>query len=199
MISKMLLLDSIKNKKNLVLKFLIPLVIVSASFQVGYGNITLVMLLIFAVITGAGLKIVKLKTSGVYKRLLISPIKKRDLFFEITIVTSFLYFLQFIPALLVAAFYESPLIILYALIAIMIVVFIGILTGIHAQGFGEIHLYSILLFIPLIGFTMINSDISLVFPFIAIVHSKYTIFTLIIPCLTLFFLSLLLLVDVHRL
>ena len=199
MISKIFFLDFIKNKKNLILKFIIPFIIVFTAFQFGYGRITLVMLLIFTVITGAGLKIVKLKTSGVYNRLIISPIKKSNLFFEITIVTSFFYFIQFIPALIVTIFYENIMVIIYSFIAILLVVLCGILIGIHAKSLGEIHLYSIIFLIPLIGFTMTNSSFSHIFPFASIFHSNYTFLTLFYPVIFFGGLFLLLLLDVKRL
>ena len=199
MISRMFFLDFIKNKKNLLLKFFIPFIIVTVAFQFGFGKITLVMLLIFTVITGSGLKIIKLKTSGVYNRLIISPLGKSNLFLEIATITSLFYFIQFIPALFVAAFFGDILIIPYSIIAIIIIVFIGILIGIHAKSFGDIHLYSILAFIPLIGFVMVKSNFSLIFPFISIVDSEYTIFTLITPCITILFLCFILIFDVKRL
>lgn len=199
MISKIFFLDFIKNKKNLFLKFFIPFIIVTASFQVGYGKITLVMLLIFAVITGSGLKIIKLKNSGIYKRLIISPIKKSGLFSEIVMITSIFYFLQFIPTLIVASLYENFLIILYSFIAILIIVLIGILIGIHAKSLGEIHLYSIIFLIPIIAFTMINNNISKILPFASIFRSNYTIFTLIYPFIVVMVLLFVLILDSKRL
>jgi len=199
MISKMFFFNFIKNKRNLFLKFLIPFVIVTASFQVGYGKITLVMLLIFAVITGSGLKVIKLKTSGIYNRLIISPFKKSSLFSEIVIITSFFYFLQFIPTLIIASLYDSFLIILYSLIAIFIVVLIGTLIGIHAKSLGEIHLYSIIFLIPLIALTMINNSFSYILPFAAIFRSNYTIYTFIYPCIIALVLLFVLIIDSKRL
>jgi hypothetical protein len=199
MIFRMFFLDFTKNKKNLFLKFLIPFVIVTATFQIGYGKITFVMLLIFAVITGSGLKIIKLKNSGLYKRLIIGPSKNESLFSEIAVITSFFYFLQFIPTLIVVSLFDSVLIFLYSLIAILIVVLIGILIGIHAKSLGEIHLNSVVFLIPLIAFTMTDSAISYIFPFAAIFHSNYLISNLVPSCIVALILILILMVDVKRL
>ncbi len=180
MISELLFLDFIKNKKNLLLKFLIPFIIVFISFQIGYGKITLVMLLIFTTITGSGLKIVKLKMSKMYDRLLISPLTKNRLFLEIAFITSVIYFVQFLPSLIVAALFEHIFIVIYSFMAILIIVFLGVLTGMHAKSLGEIHLYSIVFLIPLIALVMIPNDISYIVPFAAIYRSQYSLFTFLL-------------------
>ena len=91
------------------------------------------------------------------------------------------------------------MIILYSFIAILIVVSIGIIIGIHAKNLGEIHLYSIIFLIPLIGFTMINSKFSYIFPFASIFHSNYTLYTLVLPSITVLGLFFLMIFDVKRL
>lgn len=199
MISHIFLSDFLRNKKNLFLKFFVPFLIVLVSFQFGYGRITLVMVLLFTAITGAGLKIIKLKTSGVFTRLIISPLKKSHLFVEISLTSSVLYFVQFLPALGVSLFYENFLIMLYSFIAVLIVVIIGVLIGIHAKTLGEIHLYSIGFFIPLIALTMTESNLSYVIPFASIFHSQYTIVTFILPFLFVFILFSVLFFDAKRL
>jgi hypothetical protein len=199
MISKIFLSDFLRNKKNLFLKFFIPFLIVLVSYQFGYGRITLVMILLFTAITGAGLKIIKLKTSGIFPRLIISPLKKSHLFFEISMTASIFYFIQFIPALLVSVLYENIFIILYSFLAVLVVVIIGVLIGIHAKTLGEIHLYSIGFFIPLIALTMTESNLSYIIPFASIFHSHYTIVTFILPFLFVLILFFILFFDAKHL
>lgn len=199
MISELLFLDFIKNKKNLLLKFLIPFIIVFISFQIGYGKITLVMLLIFTTITGSGLKIVKLKMSKMYDRLLISPLTKNRLFLEIAFITSVIYFVQFLPSLIVAALFEHIFIVIYSFMAILIIVFLGVLTGMHAKSLGEIHLYSIVFLIPLIALVMIPNDITYIVPFAAIYRSQYSLFNFLLSFSFYLLICFIVFVDSKRL
>ena len=198
MIANMLVLDYMKSKRDFLFKILLPFIIIFAAFQSGYGNMVLVMVLIFTILTGAGLKIAKLKNNNIYDRLLISPLDNKLFFLEFTATYTGLYILQFIPIFIVASFYNSFLIVPFLILAIAMIVIIGILIGIHATSFGEVHLYSIFTVIPLIGVAMMDNPISYMFPFLYITLPMFSIQGIFLCLIITIFLYIILIIDVSR-
>jgi hypothetical protein len=166
--------DFIKSKKNLLLKLLLPFTLAVVSYQMGFGNLAVVMILIFTVITGAGLKIVQLKNNGVYNRLITAPVSKPRLFGEMTMMSVGLYTIQFLPTFVLAVYYNSIAILIFLVLSLLIVVPIGTLVGIHATSFGQIHLQSLLTVLPLAAIAMIPLWVSYLFPFIYVVQGTYS-------------------------
>ncbi len=199
MMEKILWADYTKSKKNIPLKVGIPLVLVLGAYQFGYGNLTLIMLIIFTIITGAGLKIVQLKTTGLYDRLISAPITKKRLFLEMTSMYVILYYLQFLPTIVIGVYYNDSWIFLFSFLSIALVVLIGIMVGVHANSLGQIHLTSLFTMPPLAVLSIIPLSISYGFPFIyitrAVVNPWGILFSMGV-CICLF--SVLLL-DVSRL
>jgi hypothetical protein len=199
MMERILWLDYTKSKKNLVLKMSLPFLLVFASYQMGFGNLALVMVLIFTVITGAGLKIVQLKNEGVYNRLIAAPISKRRLFLELTSVSIGLYFLQFLPTLLLGVYYNHMEMLMFSFLSIVLVVLIGTLVGIHAKSFGQIHLNSLITVLPLAAVAIVPVFLSYFFPFIYIVKSVYSWGGFLLSGVVIIGFFSVLLVDVSRL
>jgi hypothetical protein len=199
MMERILWLDYTKSKKNLVLKMSLPFLLVFASYQMGFGNLALVMVLIFTVITGAGLKIVQLKNEGVYNRLIAAPISKRRLFLELTSVSIGLYFLQFLPTLLLGVYYNHMEMLMFSFLSIVLVVLIGTLVGIHAKSFGQIHLNSLITVLPLAAVAIVPVFLSYFFPFIYIVKSVYSWGGFLLSSVVIIGFFSVLLVDVSRL
>lgn len=196
---KVLWMDFTKSKKNLLLKMCVPLLLVFASYQMGFGNIALVMVLIFTVITGAGLKIVQLKNEGVYNRLIAAPISKRWLFLELTSASIGFYFIQFLPTILIGVYYDSLAIVLFLFLSIILVVLIGTLVGIHAKSFGQIHLNSLITVLPLAAVALLPLSVSYFFPFIYISNSLYSLEGFFLSGTVIVGFFSVLLVDVSRL
>jgi hypothetical protein len=199
MIGKMLVLDFIQNKKKLVIKFVFPLILFIPTYTFFGGNSILVLILIFTIMTGTGLKIAKLKSNGLYNRLIIAPVTKKRLFFEFSITSSALFFLQFLPVLILAAFLDKFEVLLFSFFSILLIVVIGTIIGIHSRSLGDVHFNSFISVIPLIGLSMVNLQISYFFPFIYIIHSSYSLEAAGISLLTLIILYGILLLDVSRL
>ena len=199
MMEKILWADYIKNKKSIALKVGIPLILVLGSYQFGYGNLSLVMIIIFTIITGTGLKIVQLKSNGIYNRLISAPITKKRLFLEIASVYIGLYYLQFLPAVLISTYYTNISVILISFLSIFIVVCIGILIGVHVKSLGQIHLISFFTVLPLGAVSVIPFSISFIFPFIYLTKSIITFEGMIFSTCVCIGLISLLLFDVSRL
>jgi len=196
---KIIWLDFLKNKKNLLIKICLPFLLVFLSYQIGFGNLALVMVLIFTIITGAGLKIVQLKNEGLYSRLMTAPISKRRLFVEVTTSSIGLYFLQFLPTILLGVYYNQLEMFVFLLLSIVLVVVIGTLVGVHSRSFGQIHLNSLLTVLPLAGLGMIPVSVSYFFPFIYVAKSLYSLEGIFFSSLVALGFFFLLVIDVSRL
>jgi len=198
MIANILVLDYMKSKRDFLFKILLPFVIIFAAFQSEYGSTVLVMVLIFTILTGAGLKIAKLKNNNMYDRLLTSPLDNKLFFLEFAATYSGLYILQFVPIFIVASLYDSFLIVPFLILAIVMIVVIGIIIGIHATSFGEVHLYSIFAVIPLVGVAMVDNPISYMFPFLYISRSIFSIQGILLCLIIIIFIYIMMLIDVSR-
>jgi hypothetical protein len=199
MMEKILWMDYTKSKKNLLLKICTPFIIVLASYQMGFGNLAFAMVLIFTVVTGAGLKIVQLKNQGVYNRLIVAPISKQRLFTELTFVPMGIYYLQFLPTILLGVYYNNLEMLIFSFLSIAVVVLIGTLVGIHAKSLGQIHLNSLITVLPLAAVASIPVPVSYFFPFIYITQSFYTLEGFFLSGIVIVGLFFVLLVDVTRL
>jgi len=110
-----------------------------------------------------------------------------------------LYFLQFLATLFVGVNYENMEVLAYSMLPISIVVLVGILVGIHANSFGQIHLNSLITVLPLAAMAMIPMSISYLFPFIYIAQAIFTLEGFLFSWLVILGLYIMLLVDVSRL
>ena len=199
MMGRIILRDYLKSPRNLALKILLPFVVVVVSAQYGYASLSLIMILIFTVVTGAGLKIVSLKASKVYDRLLILPVSKQRLFLEYSGGYAGLYSLQLAPAMIAGALYSSGILLLYSVLSIILIVVIGTLVGIHAKSYGEIHLFSLFSVIPLVGLAMMKTPVSYLFPFVFVAYPAFDMLGLVFSLVMILGLVLVLLCDVSRL
>ena len=199
MIGRILLRDYLKSPRNLALKILLPFIVVFVSAYYGYATLALIMILIFTVVTGSGLKIVSLKTAKVFDRLLILPVSKRRLFAEYAGGYAVLYSVQLLPALLVGMWYSSGVVVVYALLSIFIIVIIGTLVGIHAKSYGEIHLFSLFAVIPLVGLALMKEPLSYMFPFVFVAYPSLDWVGLLCSSGMLLLMVAVLLWDVSRL
>ncbi len=199
MMGKILWLDYIKSKKNLLLKISLPFVLVVFSYRIGYGNIALIMILIFTVITGSGLKIVQMKNNGLYHRLLTAPVDKKRMFLELVFIYSGLYTIQFLPTFAIGVYYDGFGILVFSFLSLLIVVLLGILIGLHAKSFGQIHFNSLVVVLPLAAVAMMDMKLSYLFPFIYVTRSVYSVEGLLLSMGIIFGLNLLMIADVSRL
>jgi hypothetical protein len=199
MIGKMMLREFSGNKKTALLKVALPLVIVTGAGLAGFAGIALAMLLVFAGVIGAGMSVVRLKGAGIYDRLIASPVRKTDLFLEITGAQSLIMLVQYLPALAAAVYFTGPAVVYPAILSILIVVVIGMAIGTASKGLGDMHLNATLAVLPLLLATFMPFPATRVLPFHAIIAPGLTAAGIILPVATLALLLLVFLSWVSRL
>lgn len=199
MIGKMMLREFAQNRKAAFLKVAVPLVIVAGAGFAGFSGIALAMLLVFTGVFGAGMSVVRLKTGGMYDRLIASPARKTDLFREIVGAEALILLLQYLPSLAAAAYFSGPAVIYPAVLSLMVVVVIGIGIGTASKGLADMHLNATLVVLPLLVATFVPFPATRILPFHAIIVPEFTIPAFLLPAITLIVLYLFLLSWVSRL
>jgi hypothetical protein len=185
MIGMMMLREFSQNKKSVLLKVAIPFVIVVGAGFAGYAGIGLAMLLVFTGVIGAGMSVVKLKNSGFYDRLIASPVRKTDLFLDIAGAQTVIIVVQYLPALVAAAYFSSPAIIYPAVLSMLVVVVIGLAIGTASRGLGDMHLNATLAVLPLLLATFAPIPAARILPFHAVIVPELTVSAIVLPVITL--------------
>lgn len=198
MIPRIVLKDYVKSRKSVVLKVTLPFAVVLGSSIMGYQAVALAMMIIFSVMTGSAMNIVKLKVSGIYDRLVIAPISKRKMFLKFLGVYTLLYCIQFSPAIAVVAVSNGAAVI-FSVLSIGTVAVAGTLVGMYSQSLGEVHLNSTLCIFPLLFLAVTNYKIAYAFPFIYVRLSTFDAGSFLFSLITLAALYSLLLAKASRL
>jgi hypothetical protein len=194
MIGQMMIREFSQNKKTALLKIAVPFVIVIGAGAAGYAGFGLAMLLIFTGVIGAGMSVVRLKTGGMYDRLIASPVRKTDLFLEIAGAQTLIMVVQYLPALAAAAYFTGPAALYFSILSLLVVVVIGIAIGTASKGLGDMHLNATVVVLPLLLATFVPFAATRILPFHGIIAPEFTVPGILLPVVTLvvfyiFFLS----------
>lgn len=187
------------NKKTAFIKVAVPLMIVAGAGFAGFAGIALVMLLVFTGVIGAGMSMIRLKSVGMYDRLIASPVRKTNLFLEITGAQALIIVVQYLPALAAAVYFSGLAIVFPAILSLLIVVIIGMAIGTASKGLGDMHLNATLAVLPLLLLTFVSYPATHILPFHAVIAPEFTILGIILPIITLIILFVLFLSWVSRL
>ena len=199
MIGRMMVLEFGREKRTALLKIGLPFIVVIGAGLGGYAGFALAMLLVFTGLIGAGMSIVKLKTSGMYDRLIASPVRKSDLFLEIATAQTAILLIQYLPAIEAAVFFTSAGLIFPAVLSLLLVVVIGIIIGIASSGLGSMHLNATLAVLPLLVAVVIPVRAARILPFQAIVSPGLTLPEVLLPVVSLIAMYCILVTLVSRL
>jgi hypothetical protein len=150
------------------LKILLSAGFVAVSALVHREGFALALLVIFSGITGPAIRIMTIRTSGLYDRLIASPASKPALVLGYTGIWSAAVFAALVPAVAIALVLLGPGIILPVGTGTVLAVTIGTLCGLAAKTLGDAHLIAILATVPLIIATILPGPQSLVLPYSSI-------------------------------
>jgi hypothetical protein len=141
-----------------------PLIAVLVAGLWGYAGLVLVTLIIFVVVTGTAINLVKLRLSGMFRRVVVSERSKREIFSAYTANFVLIYTAQFLPAILAGAYFGGLLILPYAELSLILAAISGTFVGLVARTLGSVHLFAILVTIPLIVLGMPSNPVKAFFP-----------------------------------
>jgi hypothetical protein len=157
-----------QSRGRFALKILLSAGFVAVSALVHREGFALALLVIFSGITGPAIRIVTLRTSGLYDRLKASPASKPAMVLGYTGIWSAAVFAALVPAAAIAMALLGPGIILPMGTGTVLAVTIGTLCGLGAKTLGDAHLLAILATVPLIIATIVPGPQTLVLPYSSI-------------------------------
>lgn len=199
MIGRLIIREFWQGRGSALLKVAFPSVIVAGAGMAGYAGAGLAMILIFAGVISAGMGVMRLKTCGMYDRLIASPAEKPGLFLEITGAELIILSAQYLPAAVVAAWYSGLEILLPALLSLLGVGIIGVSVGIVSRGIGDLHLIGSLAVIPLLLAAFSPFPATGFMPFHLILDPGPSSIALVVPALFLLIVYIGFAVGVSRL
>ena len=166
MIWQPLINENLENPLHLAGRIIIPFIMILVAGYTGFGGLVLVALLIFTGVTGTAINLVKLRLSGMLRRVIVCERSKTSLFFTYTGTFILLYTLVFFPSVVAGAWFEGISIIPYAILTIMLAAICGTLVGVVSRGLGGVHLYAILVTVPLVLLGVVRNPIDIFFPMV---------------------------------
>ena len=164
MMWKPLLTEYTRDPLRLAGRIMVLLIVVVVAGLMGYAGLLLMALLIFVVVTGTAINLVKLRLSGMFRRGVVSERSKTEVFSAYTAIFVLIYTVQFLPAILAGAYFGGLLIIPYAEISLILAAISGTFVGLVSKSLGSVHLYAVLVTIPLILLGIIPNPVKALFP-----------------------------------
>jgi hypothetical protein len=156
--------DYLGDPLRLAGRVMVPLIIVVIAGLMGYAGLLLIALLIFVVVTGTAINLVKLRLNGMFRRVVVSERAKTEVFSAYTANFVLIYTAQFLPAILAGAYFGGLVIIPYAELSLVLAAISGTFIGLVAKSLGSVHLYAILVTIPLILLGITPNPVKTLFP-----------------------------------
>lgn len=147
------------------LKTVILTVLVAGAALVQKEGLALALLLIFSGVTGPAIRIMTLRTSGIFDRIMVSPVNKPAVFLLYTGIWSTAVLSALVPAVAISLYLLGPALLVPIITGSILAASIGTLSGLAATTLGDAHLYAILATAPLVAGTLIPGPWSLVLPF----------------------------------
>ncbi len=145
-------------------RIIVPLVVVTVGGLLGYAGLILIALLIFVVVTGTAINLVKLRLSGMFRRVVVSERPKSEIFSAYTANFVLIYSAQFLPAMLAGAYFGGLVILPYAELSLILAAISGTFVGLASKSLGSVHLYAVLVTVPLILLGINASPVKALFP-----------------------------------
>lgn len=154
-----------------LLKVFLSLVIVAGSALAGREGTALALLVIFSGVTGPALRISSLRMSGVFDRILVSPVSRPAAALYFTGVWGLAVGAALVPATIVVASRSGPALIMPLVAGILLAVAAGTFAGLVSDSLAGAHLSAILASGILVVATVVPGPHASVLPFGSLIQA----------------------------
>lgn len=154
-----------------LLKSFLSLVIVAGSALAGREGAALALLVIFSGVTGPALRISSLRLSGVFDRILVSPVSRPTAALYFTGIWGLAVGIALVPAAVVAVSRSGPALIIPLVTGILLAVAAGTFAGLVSDSLAGAHFSAILVSGMLIVAAVVPGPLSPVLPFGSLVQT----------------------------
>lgn len=143
---------------------LLTLIVAAAAFF-SHGGSVLALLIIFTGVTGPAIRLVSMKIDGTFDRIIVSPAAKPVFFLRFAGLWAIAVILPLIPAVILIAILQGPVIIIPVLLGTILAVTLGTLAGFGARGLSDAHLTALLMAGALISLSIIRTPVAVFLPY----------------------------------
>lgn len=157
----------------LIVKAVVSLLVVALAALVSREGLALAIIIVFMGVTGPAIRLVTMKMSGIYDRLIVSPVSKPRFFLEFSGLWGIAVLLPLIPAIAVVAILTSPAAIVPVLTGTILAVMLGTMAGVLSRGLSDAHLAALLAAGLLIAVTLVTSPLTVFLPYASLSAGAY--------------------------
>jgi hypothetical protein len=150
---------------RLLVKVVLLTLIVAAAAFFSRGGIVLGLLIIFTGVTGPAIRLVTMKIDGTFDRIIVSPAVKPVFFLRFAGLWAIAVILPLIPAVILIAILQGPVIIMPFLLGTILAVTLGTFAGFEARGLSDAHLAALFMAGVLIPLSIIRTPASVFLPY----------------------------------
>lgn len=149
----------------LIVKAVVSLIVVALAALVSREGLALAIIIVFMGVTGPAIRLVTMKMSGIYDRIIVSPVSKPLFFLEFSGLWGIAVLLPLVPAVAVVAALTGPGMVIPVITGTVLAVTAGTLAGYTARGLSDAHLAALLVSGLLIALSLITTPIAIFFPY----------------------------------
>jgi hypothetical protein len=178
----------------LIVKAVVSLLVVALAALVSREGLALAIIIVFMGVTGPAIRLVTMKMSGIYDRLIVSPVLKPRFFLEFCGLWGIAVLLPLVPAIAVVTFLTGPAAIIPVISGTVLAVTLGTMAGFLSRGLSDAHLAALLVAGLLIALTLIKTPVAGLIPYASLLAGAYDpvslVSGLVLPVATAAFLVL---------
>ncbi len=152
---------------RVIAKAVLSLVVVGLAAVVSREGPVLAILVIFTGVTGPTIRLVTMKTEGIFDRIIVSPAAKPRFFLHFAGLWVIAVLLPLVPAIIVVMILAGPLTIIPILLGTLLAVTLGTLAGFATRGLSEAHLAALVVAGILIPLSIIRTPVAPFLPYTA--------------------------------
>jgi len=167
----------------LIVKAVVSLLVVALAALVSREGLALAIIIVFMGVTGPAIRLVTMKMSGIYDRLIVSPVSKPRFFLAFSGLWGVAVLLPLLPAIAVVAILTGPAAIVPVITGTALAVTLGTLAGFLSRGLSDAHLAALLVAGLLIAVFLVKSPVAGFFPYASLSAGTYDSVALVTSCI----------------
>lgn len=157
----------------IIAKAAVALFVTGAAAVFDREGLALAVIIVFMGVTGPTIRLVTMKMSGIYDRIIVSPTSKPRFFMEFSGLWGGAVLLPLIPAIAVVAILTGPAAFIPILAGTALAVTLGTLAGFLSRGLSDAHLAALLVAGLLIAVSLVKTPVAGFFPYASLSAGAY--------------------------
>jgi hypothetical protein len=157
----------------LVVKAVVSVLVVALAALVSREGLALAIIIVFMGVTGPAIRLVTIKMSRIYDRLIVSPVPKPRFFLEFCGLWGIAVLLPLVPAIAVVMALTGPAAMIPVITGTALAVTLGTMAGFLSRGLSDAHLAALLVAGLLIALTLVKTPVAGLIPYVSLLAGTY--------------------------